>query len=41
MKINFNSLIGPRFALEDVNQGLSYLRNAEPGKPLIDFGDIN
>jgi S-(hydroxymethyl)glutathione dehydrogenase/alcohol dehydrogenase len=41
MKINFNSLIGPRFALEDVNQALSYLRNAEPGKPLIDFGDIN
>lgn len=41
IKINFNSLIGPKFALENVNQGLSYLQNAEAGKPLIDFGDIN
>jgi S-(hydroxymethyl)glutathione dehydrogenase/alcohol dehydrogenase len=40
-KVNFNSLIGPKFTLENVNQGLLYLKNAGPGKPLIDFGDKN
>jgi S-(hydroxymethyl)glutathione dehydrogenase/alcohol dehydrogenase len=41
LKISLDSLIGPSFALESVNQGLSYLQDAEPGKPLIDFGDNN
>jgi S-(hydroxymethyl)glutathione dehydrogenase/alcohol dehydrogenase len=40
-KVNYNSLIGPKFPLENVNQGLSYLQNAERRKPLIDFGDKN
>lgn len=41
LKISLDSLIGPSFALESINQGLSYLQDAEPGKPLIDFGDNN
>ena len=40
-KVNYNLLIGPKFTLENVNQGLSYLQNAERRKPLIDFGDKN
>lgn len=41
MKINFDCLIGPKFALENVNQGLLYLQKAGAGKPIIDFGDRN
>jgi len=35
------SLIGPKFTLDNVNQGLLYLQSGDAGKPLIDFGDVN
>lgn len=31
-------LIGPKFNLERINDGLTYLSGGMPGKPLIDFG---
>lgn len=31
-------LIGPKFNLAQVNDGLAYLADGKPGKPLIDFG---
>ena len=37
---NTDLLVGPRFDLEDVNTGLSYLDSANPGKPIIYFGDV-
>ena len=39
--IDINSMLGPKFTLDNVNQGLSYLQSGGPGKPLIDFGDFN
>ena len=39
-KTAINPLVGPRFALDDVNEGLLYLESGKPGKPVIDFGDI-
>jgi S-(hydroxymethyl)glutathione dehydrogenase/alcohol dehydrogenase len=41
LNININSMLGPKFSLDNVNQGLSYLQSGGPGKPLIDFGDFN
>ena len=41
LDININSMLGPKFTLDNVNQGLSYLQSGGPGKPLIDFGDFN
>ena len=39
-EINTDLLVGPRFDLEDINDGLSYLDSANPGKPIIYFGDL-
>jgi len=39
--LDIKSLTGPKFTLDEVNQGLSYLYSGGPGKPLIDFGDLN
>jgi S-(hydroxymethyl)glutathione dehydrogenase/alcohol dehydrogenase len=39
-KTNADLLVGPRFDLEDINTGLSYLDSANPGKPIIYFGDV-
>ena len=41
LDIDINSMLGPKFTLDKVNQGLSYLQSGGPGKPLIDFGDFN
>ena len=41
LEIDIGSMLGPKFALDKVNQGLSYLQSGGPGKPLIDFGDFN
>ena len=38
--IKTDLLVGPRFDLEDVNAGLSYLESGSPGKPIIYFGDV-
>jgi S-(hydroxymethyl)glutathione dehydrogenase/alcohol dehydrogenase len=31
-------LIGPKFHIARINEGLTYLADGKPGKPLIDFG---
>jgi S-(hydroxymethyl)glutathione dehydrogenase/alcohol dehydrogenase len=41
LKIDINSMLGPKFTLDNINQGLSYLQSSMPGKPLIDLGDLN
>ena len=35
---DLSMLIGPKFDLANVNEGLAYLAEGKPGKPLIDFG---
>ena len=35
---DLSKLIGPKFHLWNVNEGISYLAEGKPGKPLIDFG---
>ena len=35
---DLSMLIGPKFDLTNVNEGLTYLADGKPGKPLIDFG---
>ena len=39
--IDFNNLIGPKFTLESINEGLNHLESAGANKPIIDFGDLN
>ena len=39
--IDFNNLVGPKFTLESINEGLTHLENAGANKPIIDFGDLN
>jgi hypothetical protein len=39
--IDFNNLIGPKFTLESINEGLTHLESAGANKPIIDFGDLN
>ena len=41
LDIDINYMLGPKFTLDNVNKGLSYLQSGGPGKPLIDFGDFN
>ena len=41
LEMDISSMIGPKFTLDNINQGLSYLQSGGPGKPLIDFGDLN
>jgi S-(hydroxymethyl)glutathione dehydrogenase/alcohol dehydrogenase len=41
LDIDINSMLGPKFTLDKVNQGLLYLQSGGPGKPLIDFGDLH